>query len=106
MTQSYYSIITNNGLLKEAAARISGASQVNLTHLAVGDSNGASYNPSGAQTALVHELYRTTLTHVAIDEANPNQLIVEAVISEEVGSSHLVTISAVKPFSEFLSNFR
>lgn len=89
MTQSYYSIITNNGLLKEAAARISGASQVNLTHLAVGDSNGASYNPNGAQTALVHELYRTTLTHVAIDEANPNQLIVEAVISEEVGSFYI-----------------
>ena len=89
MTQSYYSIITNNGLLKEAAARISGASQVNLTHLAVGDSNGASYNPSGAQTALVHELYRTTLTHAAIDETNPNQLIVEAVISEEIGSFYI-----------------
>lgn len=89
MTQSYYSIITNNGLLKEAAARISGASQVNLTHLAVGDSNGTSYNPNGAQTALVHELYRTTLTHVAIDEANPNQLIVEAVISEEIGSFYI-----------------
>ena len=89
MTQTYYSIITNNGLLKEAAARISGASQVNLTHLAVGDSNGSAYNPNGAQIALVHELYRTTLTHVAIDEANPNQLIVEAVISEEVGSFYI-----------------
>lgn len=89
MTQSYYSIITNNGLLKEAAARISGALQVNLTHLAVGDSNGASYNPNGAQTTLVHEVYRTTLTHVAIDENNPNQLIVEAVISETVGSFYI-----------------
>ncbi len=89
MTQTYYSLITNNGLLKEAAARISGATQVNLTHLAVGDANGASYNPNGAQTALVHEVYRTTLTHVAIDEDNPNQLIVEAVISEEVGSFYI-----------------
>ncbi len=89
MTQTYYSLITNNGLLKEAAARISGSSQVNLTHLAVGDSNGASYNPNGAQTALVHEVYRTTLTHVAIDESNPNQLIVEAVISETVGSFYI-----------------
>lgn len=71
MTQTYYSLITNNGLLKEAAARISGASQVNLTHLAVGDANGTSYNPNGAQTALAHEVYRTTLTHVAIDEDNP-----------------------------------
>lgn len=89
MTQTYYSLITNNGLLKEAAAKILGGSQVNLTHLAVGDSNGASYNPSGAQTALVRELYRTTLTHAAIDENNPNQLIVEAVISETVGSFYI-----------------
>jgi len=89
MTQSYYSIITNNGLLKEAAARISGATQVNLTHLAVGDANGTSYNPSGAQTALVHEVYRTTLTHVAIDGANPNQLIVEGVINETVGPFYI-----------------
>ena len=89
MTQTYYSIITNNGLLKEAAARISGSSQVNLTHLAVGDSNGVSYNPSGAQNALIHELYRTTLTHVAIDDSNPNQLIVEGVINETIGPFYI-----------------
>ncbi|NBV06797.1 MAG: hypothetical protein EBS06_06135 [Proteobacteria bacterium] len=75
--------------MKEAAARISGASQVNLTHLAVGDSNGTTYNPNGAQTALVHEVYRTTLTHVAVDEANPNQLIVEGVINETVGPFYI-----------------
>lgn len=85
MTQQYYSLITNNGLLKEAAANAPGGSAIELTHIAVGDANGTSYNPTGAQTALVHEVYRTILTHVAIDESNPNQLIVEGVISEEVG---------------------
>jgi len=85
MTQSYYSIITNNGLLKEAAANTPGGSAIDLTHIAVGDANGTSYNPTGAQNALVHEVYRTTLTHVAIDEANPNQLIVEGVINETIG---------------------
>lgn len=89
MTQQYYSLITNNGLLKEAAANAPEAPQVELTHIAVGDANGTSYNPTGAQTALVHEVYRTTLTHVAIDEANPNQLIVEGVINEEVGPFHI-----------------
>ncbi len=87
MTQSYYSLITNNGLLKEAAA--SSGSPVNLTHIAVGDANGTSYNPTGSQTALVHETYRTTLTHVAIDETNPNQLIVEGVISEAIGPFYI-----------------
>ena len=89
MTQAYYSLITNNGLLKEAAANIPGGAPVNLTHIAVGDANGVSYNPTGTQTALVHEVYRTTLTHVAIDGNNPNQLLVEGVISEEIGSFYI-----------------
>jgi phage-related tail fiber protein len=89
MTQQYYSLITNNGLLKEAAANGPGGSAIDLTHIAVGDANGTSYNPTGSQTALVHEVYRTTLTHVAIDVNNPDQLIVEGVISEEVGSFYI-----------------
>ncbi len=86
MTQQYYSIITNIGLLKNAAANAPGGSLVNLTHLAVGD---ASYNPTGSATALQNERYRTTLTHVVIDENNPNQLIVEAVINETVGPFYI-----------------
>ena len=89
MTQQYYSLITNNGLLKEAAANAPGGSAIDLTHIAVGDANGTSYNPTGAQTALVHEVYRTTLTHVAIDENNSNQLIVEGVINETVGPFYI-----------------
>ncbi len=86
MTQQYYSIITNAGLLKNAAANALGGSPVSLTHLAVGD---ASYNPTGTATALQNERYRTTLTHVVIDENNPNQLIVEAVINETVGPFYI-----------------
>lgn len=89
MPQDYYSIITNNGLIKEAAAGVPGGSPIDLTHIAVGDSNGTSYNPTGAETALVHEVYRTTLTNVVIDEDNPNQLIVEGVINEEVGPFYI-----------------
>jgi hypothetical protein len=84
MTQEYYSIITNSGLAKHAAASLGGA-PINLTHLAVGDSNGTSYNPTATATALQNERYRTTLTYAQIDVSNPNQLIVEAVIDETVG---------------------
>lgn len=84
MTQEYYSIITNSGLAKHAAASLGGA-PIDLTHLAVGDSNGTSYNPVATATALQNERYRTTLTYVEIDGSNPNQLIVEAVIDETVG---------------------
>ncbi len=84
MTQEYYSIITNSGLAKHAAASLGGA-PIDLTHLAVGDSNGTSYNPVATATALQNERHRTTLTYVEIDESNPNQLIVEAIIDETVG---------------------
>lgn len=85
----YYSIITNNGLLKEAAASTSGGAKVSLTHIAIGDANGTSYDPSGTQTALVHEVYRTALSSVVVDKDNPNQLIVEGVINEEIGSFYI-----------------
>ena len=84
MTQEYYSIITNSGLAKHAAASLGGA-PINLTHLAVGDSSGTSYNPTATATALQNECHRTTLTYAQIDVSNPNQLIVEAVIDETVG---------------------
>ena len=84
MTQEYYSIITNSGLAKHAVASLGGA-PINLTHLAIGDSNGTYYNPVATATALQNERYRTTLTYVQIDGSNPNQLIVEAVINETVG---------------------
>jgi hypothetical protein len=84
MTQEYYSIITNVGLAKHAAASLGGA-PINLTHLAVGDSNGTSYNPIATATALHNERHRVATTYVVVDEDNPNQLIVEAIIDEEVG---------------------
>ncbi len=84
MTQEYYSIISNTGLAKHAAASLGGA-PIDLTNLAVGDSNGTPYNPVATATALQNERHRTTLTYVEIDENNPNQLIVEAIIDETVG---------------------
>ncbi len=88
MTQEYYSIITNTGLAKNAAASLGGA-PIDLTHLAIGDSNGTSYNPLSTATALQNELYRTSVTYVEIDEENPNQVIVEAIIDEGVGSFYV-----------------
>lgn len=85
---TYYSIITNNGLINHANAS---ANEVNLdlAEMAVGDSNGVYYDPDGTETALQNELYRVDLTHVVIDENNPNQLIVEAVLDEVVGPFYI-----------------
>lgn len=85
---NYYSIITNNGLINHANAS---ANEVNLdlVEMAIGDSNGVYYDPDGTETTLQNELYRVDLTHVVIDENNPNQLIVEAVLDEVVGPFYI-----------------
>ena len=91
MTQEYYSIITNAGLAKHAAASL-GGSPINLTHLAVGDSNGTPYNPVATATALQNERHRTTITSVVVDEDNPNQIIAEAIIDETVGPFYVCEV--------------
>lgn len=85
---TYYSLITNIGLINHANAA-NNLVKIDLTQMAVGDSNGAYYDPDGSETALQNELHRVNLTHVVIDENNPNQLIVEAVIEEVVGPFYI-----------------
>ena len=85
MSQEYYSIITNSGLAKIAAANAPGGSPLSLTHLAVGDANGTPYNPLATATALQNERHRVPVTYVVIDAENPHQLIVEAIIDETIG---------------------
>jgi len=85
---NYYSIITNNGLIKHANAA-NNSINLDLTQMAVGDSNGVYYDPDGTELALVNETHRVNLTHVVIDENNPNQLIVEGVLEETVGPFYI-----------------
>jgi hypothetical protein len=89
MPQDYYSLVTNNGLIKEAQAGQIGGSPINLTEIAVGDGGGSSYDPDSSATALVNELYRTELTSSVLDANNPNQLIIEGVIPEEAGPFYI-----------------
>ena len=85
---TYYSLITNNGLIKHADAA-SNSVKLDLSELAVGDSNGTHYDPDGSETALQNELHRVSLSHVVIDENNANQLVIEAVIDETVGPFYI-----------------
>ena len=88
MTAPYYSIITNAGLINHANAA-NNSVNLDLTQMAVGDSNGVYYDPDGTELALVNETHRVNLTHVVVDENNQNQLIVEAVLDEVVGPFYI-----------------
>lgn len=84
MAQDYYCILTNAGLAYEAACK---ANQVpiKLTHFAVGDGNGAAYNPGPEATALRRETHRQAINSLLQDEANPSWLMAEAMIADDVG---------------------
>lgn len=84
MAQDYYCILTNAGLAYEAVCK---ANQVpiKLTHFAVGDGNGAAYNPGPEATALRRETHRQAINSLLQDEANPSWLMAEAMIADDVG---------------------
>jgi len=77
----FYSIITTRGLEKQTAALASG-SQINLRTVAFGD---ADYNPQGFESSLQSEVHRTHITRIAPDPADKNTLIIEAIISGDIG---------------------
>lgn len=80
----YYAIVTNNGLAKIAAAQ-SGGTQFSITHFAVGDSNGAYYEPSAAAVALAHETWRSTVNRVYVHPNNASWIVIEALIPATAG---------------------
>ncbi|WP_437887764.1 phage tail-collar fiber domain-containing protein [Phytobacter sp. V91] len=84
MASKYYALLTERGAVKLAAATALG-NQVKITHMAVGDGNGALPTPTASQTALVNEKRRAALNSLTIDPANPSQIIAEQVIPEGDG---------------------
>jgi phage-related tail fiber protein len=80
---SYFSIITDIGLAKIAAA--ASGTPLNITEMAVGDGNGSAVTPTASSTGLVNERYRTDVNRVYADEQNPNRIICELIIPSDQG---------------------
>ncbi len=66
------------------ASSIAGA-PVALSHVAWGDAAGLPYQPTGAETALVHEVVRVAVDSVIPDPAHADQVIVQATLGTGVG---------------------
>jgi len=81
---NYYTLLTPVGLAKVANAQLT-QSKVAISHIAVGDSNGTNYPPTGNETALKKEKWRGSISSIAIDTANPNWIVVEAILPATVG---------------------
>ncbi|WP_154179670.1 phage tail protein [Vibrio furnissii] len=80
----FFTVLTKVGEAKLANATALGQT-VQFEKLAIGDGNGALPVPDQNQTQLVNEVRRMSLNSVEIDENNPNWIICEQVIPEDVG---------------------
>lgn len=80
----FFTVLTKVGEAKLANATALGQT-VQFEKLAIGDGNGALPVPDQNQTQLVNEVRRMPLNSVEIDENNPNWIICEQVIPEDVG---------------------
>ncbi|EKN6208969.1 phage tail protein [Yersinia enterocolitica] len=84
MTTKFFAILTNLGAAKLANATALGT-QLQLTHMAVGDGGGVLPLPNAAQTQLIGEKRRAALNSLSVDAANSSQIIAEQVIPETDG---------------------
>lgn len=89
MANEFFTILTATGRNKLAAATATGTA-LTLTQMAVGDGdNGAYYSPTEAQTTLKHEVWRGAINHLAVDANNPNWIVAELVIPDNVGGFYI-----------------
>ncbi|HHI2872769.1 TPA: phage tail protein [Escherichia coli] len=84
MTTKHCSILTNRGKALEAASAAGGAPVV-LDGFVVGDGNGNAVTPEARQTALVREVYRGTISRLAVSPDQENQFIAYLALPEGVG---------------------
>jgi phage-related tail fiber protein len=89
MANEFFTILTATGRNKLAAATATGTA-LTLTQMAVGDGdNGAYYSPTEALTTLKHEVWRGAINHLAVDATNPNWIVAELVIPDNVGGFYI-----------------
>ncbi len=88
MPEQFYTILTSLGQA-ELANAIAHGTQVALSQMAVGDGNGNYYEPSQAQTGLIHETYRAGINSKTVDPVNGNWIICELDIPATTGGWYI-----------------
>lgn len=77
-------ILTDAGLAEFAAA-VTESRLVNITQMVLGDANGAWYETTGAEVALLHELWRGPLLAIGVDPVYTNRIVCDVLIPTDVG---------------------
>ncbi|EKN5438131.1 tail fiber protein [Salmonella enterica] len=84
MDNEFYTLLTDRGMAKIVSA-LADKKQIHLQKMAVGDGGGQYYEPTASQTNLRHEVWRGEMNTLTVAPNNPNWLIAELVLPEDVG---------------------
>lgn len=88
MSYKYFTVLTDVGKQKLAEA-IANETALDFTEMAVGDSNGTSYEPTSDMTALKHVTYRAAIGSMKINAEDKNVMEFEFVVPASVGGFYI-----------------
>ncbi|ECD3896174.1 phage tail protein [Salmonella enterica subsp. enterica serovar Gloucester] len=102
MDNEFYTLLTDRGMAKIASA-LADKKQIHLQKMAVGDGGGQYYEPTASQTKLRHEVWRGEMNTLTVAPNNPNWLIAELVLPEEIGGWYVREVGVFDDEGELIA---
>lgn len=102
MHNEFYTFLTDRGMAKIASA-LADKKQIHLQKMAVGDGGGQYYEPTASQTKLRHEVWRGEMNTLTVAPNNPNWLIAELVLPEEIGGWYVREVGVFDDEDELIA---
>ncbi|EBU8262039.1 phage tail protein [Salmonella enterica subsp. enterica serovar Stuttgart] len=102
MDNEFYTLLTDRGMVKIASA-LADKKQLHLQKMAVGDGGGQYYEPTASQTNLRHEVWRGEMNTLTVAPNNPNWLIAELVLPEDVGGWYVREVGVFDDEGELIA---
>lgn len=102
MDNEFYTLLTDWGMAKIASA-LADKKQIHLQKIAVGDGGGQYYEPTASQTNLRHEVWRGEMNTLTVAPNNPNWLIAELVLPEDVGGWYVREVGVFDDEGELIA---
>ncbi|EIX5966302.1 phage tail protein [Salmonella enterica] len=102
MDNEFYTLLTDRGMAKIASA-LADKKPIHLQKMAVGDGGGQYYEPTASQTNLRHEVWRGEMNTLTVAPNNPNWLIAELVLPEDVGGWYVREVGVFDDEGELIA---
>ncbi|EDM4548682.1 phage tail protein [Salmonella enterica subsp. enterica serovar Typhimurium] len=102
MDNEFYTLLTDWGMAKIASA-LADKKQIHLQKIAVGDGGGQYYEPTASQTNLRHEVWHGEMNTLTVAPNNPNWLIAELVLPEDVGGWYVREVGVFDDEGELIA---